>query len=105
MKEIIIKTVGGIGFLSVAMMAPNVLKTLNNMGVIPGSRQRDVIRESRKKLVKSGFLEYANNGMIKLTNRGEKEFLKMSLSNFNNKKNNILFIFICILIHLYREEH
>ena len=69
-QKAILTSVKIAGLLSVALLAPNSIKYLKSFGFIPGNRQKEIIKESRDKLVKSELLKY-EDGFLCLTNKGK----------------------------------
>lgn len=85
-QKIILQTVAGVGLLSVALFAPNVLSALQKLGFMPHGRQKDVIRDSRRKLVKLGYLEYTPSKLLRLTLKGEARLRQFSIHEYRFKK-------------------
>ncbi|MDZ4205723.1 MAG: hypothetical protein U1C12_00695, partial [Patescibacteria group bacterium] len=54
----ILQAVATVGVLSIGLVAPNVIKALSRLGIIPNNRQREYIASSASKLVKRGLLSY-----------------------------------------------
>ena len=69
-QKAILSVVKITGFISLAILAPNSLQYLKKFGIIPGKRQREIIKRSRDNLIANGLLKY-ENGFIKLTEKGE----------------------------------
>lgn len=84
-RHIILSTISAVGFLSVAMLAPNALKIFKDLGLIPHKRQREVIKQSRNRLVKQGLLVY-RNGLLSLTEKGERWLRGQQYKNWKIKK-------------------
>ncbi len=84
LKRIILTTVETAGLLSVALLAPNALIALKSLGYDPGKRQKEIIGESRKKLVKAGLLKFDGN-FLKLTEKGETKLRILEIQNFKLK--------------------
>jgi len=80
--EIILKTIAVAGLLSAAMVAPNALKAMDSLGLLPHKRQREVIRRAQKRLIKQGFLARNNNGFVCLTKKGTGELEYLEHNNF-----------------------
>ena len=77
----ILQTVGAIGILSIALMAPNVVGALGKLGILPNKRQKEYISSSASKLVKRGLLSY-ENGRYCLTSQGEKILRHWQFADF-----------------------
>jgi len=78
-KALLLASVGAVGVLAVALTAPNVLGAMAKMGMIPKPRQGEYIQSARRKLKKDGLLE-ERDGFLRLTSRGEKRLMSLSLS-------------------------
>lgn len=70
-QKIILASVAIAGALSVAAVAPNVLKAMEQMDLIPVRREKEIIARSRERLLKRGMLKY-QGGRLRLTPKGEK---------------------------------
>ena len=84
-KKIILGTVAVAGILSVGAVAPNVLTALDKMGMLPGKRQKEIIRVARERLVKQGLLVYEGT-KLRLTHKGEKVLSALELRNYEIQK-------------------
>ena len=86
LKKIILKTVAVTGIIGISLVAPGVIVAMKKLGMLPKKRQEEFIDTSRKKLIKDGYLEY-KNGLLHITDKGEKHLLKETLyENLKNKK-------------------
>jgi len=81
LRKIILETLKGVGFVSMALFLPNVLGAMLKMGLIPSPRQNDVVDRASKRLIKSGFLEWKNS-RLRLTSMGEKELRMLTLKEY-----------------------
>jgi len=72
-QKVILETIATASILGVALVAPNVLKALRALGVDVSGRKKEVINNSRKKLVTTGMLEYDVRGFLHLTKKGEEK--------------------------------
>lgn len=85
LENIILKTVATVGIVGAALIAPNVAAAFDQLGLIPGKRQKEVVNVSRDRLLKRGLLTY-RNGYVRLTKQGEKVLRTLELKNFALKK-------------------
>ncbi|PIR40268.1 MAG: hypothetical protein COV33_00755 [Candidatus Zambryskibacteria bacterium CG10_big_fil_rev_8_21_14_0_10_34_34] len=74
-KRLILQSVGLVGMVGVAAVAPNVIWAMKKIGLVPHYRQEESIEMSRKNLIKRGYLEI-KNGKVKLTRKGRLYLLK-----------------------------
>ncbi len=84
-QKIVLKTIAAAGFLSVALLAPNALRMLNVFN-INNKNSRHSINNSRRRLVKNGFVEYSKEGLLKLTPSGKKVLNKFENRDFKINK-------------------
>ncbi|MBI5045631.1 MAG: hypothetical protein HZC14_01325 [Candidatus Niyogibacteria bacterium] len=84
-KKIILGSVALVGILSVGMVAPNVLGSMAKLGILPRRRQKEIINQSRERLVRQGLLQYTN-GKLRLTTKGETVLRRLELSEYRFKK-------------------
>src|SRR3989344_940727 len=77
-QKAILGTVKAVGFLSVALVAPNAVQFLKSFGIVPGKRQESVMKRARDRLIEKNLLKY-QNGFLALTENGEAhlELLEM----------------------------
>jgi DNA-binding transcriptional regulator PaaX len=68
-QKAILMSVKAIGFLSVALLAPNAVKVLKNLGFTLNNRENESIKRSRDRLIKLGLLKYEKN-TLSLTEKG-----------------------------------
>ena len=85
LQRILLQTVGAVGFLAVALFAPNALQALKKLGIIGKKRQKEVITLARKKLIKNKLLTEHKN-VYKLTRKGEAKLRQLELKDFKFKK-------------------
>ena len=85
LKALVLGTVAVAGVLSVAVIAPNVLVAMKDLGMLPAKRQKEFIRASRERLVRQGMLAY-HDGLLRLTPKGERELRRLRLTEFAIKK-------------------
>ncbi len=82
-KKVILQTVAGVGLVSAALIAPNVVSAMIKLGLIPTGRIN--ANRSRDRLVQNGLLQYEGK-YLRLTVKGEKELRRLELSDFAMKK-------------------
>lgn len=85
LQRIILGSVAAMGVLSVALVAPNVLKAMNKLGIIPNPRRKEYIFSSAAKLTKRGLMIF-KDGHYQLTKEGEKTLRRWKLSDYKLKK-------------------
>lgn len=79
--KIILTTVGAAGLISVAILAPNALGVMQQLGFIPGKRQKEVFETARRRMVKQGLLKY-ENGFVRLTSKGKQRLRQVELKDY-----------------------
>ncbi len=85
LQKLILETVSLAGFMSIALVAPNVLKSMNKLGLIPNFRQEEYIASSASKLAKRGLLVFDGRKYC-LTATGESLLRRWQLSDFKIEK-------------------
>jgi DNA-binding transcriptional regulator PaaX len=84
LRKIILATVKTAGFISLALIGPNVLGAMIKMGMIASSRQKDVVNNASKRLVSAGLLKWRDS-KLRLTQKGEKELRTLMLAEYGKK--------------------
>ena len=84
-QKIILQTVATAGVLSVALLAPNALQVLKQIGLLPKLRQEYIFNSSRNRLVKAGLLTYEGK-FIRLTDKGEVKLRQLERHNYKLEK-------------------
>ena len=84
-QNAILSAVKVAGFLSLTVFAPNSLQYLESFGITPGKRKKEIIKNSRDRLIKSGLLEY-KDGFLNLTDKGEAKLRSLEIHNWKIKK-------------------
>ena len=84
-KKIILNTVALAGTVAVGLVAPNALRALSQLGILPNKRQKEIFESTRKRLIRQGLLEYKND-VVHLTPRGEKILRHIELKNYQIRK-------------------
>ena len=81
LQKIVLQTVAAAGFLSVALLAPNALQALRQVGLFPKHRQKEIFNSSRNRLVKTGLLAYEGK-FIRLTAKGEAKLCQLERHDY-----------------------
>ena len=81
LQKIVLQTVAAAGFLSVALLAPNALQALRQVGLFPKHRQKEIFNSSRNRLVKNGLLAYEGK-FIRLTAKGEAKLCQLERHDY-----------------------
>ena len=85
LQNVILATVATVGFLTVALIAPNVISAMGKLGLIPNKRQKEYISSSASKMTKKGLLKF-NGRFYELTQAGREQLGKWELTNFKFKE-------------------
>jgi DNA-binding transcriptional regulator PaaX len=68
------------GFISAALVAPNVLTAFEKLGISIDNKSS--INRARNHLLKEGYLKRNDEGFLSLSEKGEKKLEKLILSNY-----------------------
>lgn len=85
LQKLILETVASVGVLSIALVAPNVLKAMNKLGLIPKRRQSEYVSSSASKLAKRGLLFY-DGKRYQMTSKGESLLRRWQFADFKLQK-------------------
>ncbi len=85
LQKLILETVAAAGVLAVCLVAPNVLKSMSVLGIIPKHRQKEYVSSSAAKLVKKGLMEF-RDGYYQLTVKGGKVITLWELTEYKLRK-------------------
>ena len=85
MQKIILDTVVTAGMLSVALVAPNVIGAMDQLGILPKRRQKEYVSSTAAKMVKKGLLKF-NGKFYEPTQEGRNIFRLWQLDNYRLKK-------------------
>lgn len=85
LRKIILQSVAVTGVLSVALVAPNVLGAMAKLGMLPSSRQKDVIHRTSRKLVAQGLLVWKDS-KLRLTAKGERALRALTLQELSRSR-------------------
>ncbi|MDO8569934.1 MAG: hypothetical protein Q7R89_04155 [bacterium] len=81
LQKMILQVVADVGMLSIALMAPNVAKSMHTLGLVPRRRQNEYISSSASKLVKRGLLFYDGKRYC-MTPKGEEVLRNWQFADF-----------------------
>lgn len=84
-QEAILGTVAATGIIGIGLLAPNVVGALHKMGIIPYSREKEVVKSAASRLRKKGLLTF-ENGSYSLTKTGEKVLRNWQMSDYKIKQ-------------------
>lgn len=84
-QKIILFSIAATGVIAIGLLAPNVLGAMAKLGIIPVKRQREIIENSRSRMVKRGMLVY-EQGKLRLTPKGEAQLRRLRLLDYKLKK-------------------
>lgn len=85
LQQAILTTIGTVGILGAAVLAPNVLGAMVKLGIIPNRRQKEYISSSASKMVRKGLIRY-NGKFYVLTSAGKQQLHRWELVNFKFNK-------------------
>ncbi|MCR4279224.1 MAG: hypothetical protein NUV78_00605 [Candidatus Zambryskibacteria bacterium] len=85
LQKIILGSVAAVGVLSIGLVAPNVIRAMDKLGILPNPRRKEYISSSASKLVKRGLMKF-ENGYYQLTEGGERILRRWELSDYKFKK-------------------
>ncbi len=85
LQKIILDSVATAGILSIALMAPNVIRTMSKLGILPNPRRKEYVSSSASKLTKRGLMKF-ENGYYQLTEKGERILRRWEFSNYQLRK-------------------
>lgn len=81
-QEMVLHTVATAGIIGVALVAPNVLGALHKLGFDITGRKKEIVNRSRKRLIDEGMLEYAKDGYLRLTEKGQRKLRQLERKNY-----------------------
>ncbi len=84
-QKLVLGSVAAVGAISVALVAPGVIGAMGKLGLIPSSRQLEIIKKSRSRLVARGLLVF-QDGFLRLTPKGERVLRRLELHDFKLKR-------------------
>ena len=85
LRGLILDTIGTVGLVAVALVAPNVVGAMAKLGLIPSARQKEVVQRSCSRLVRQGLLVWKGN-KLRLTHQGEAALRQYRIRNFELPK-------------------
>ncbi len=84
-QKIILNSIATAGILSVALVAPNVIKAMKKLGILSKIRQKEYVSSSATKLVKRGLVKF-EEGYYQLTKEGEKILKLWDIDSYKLKR-------------------
>lgn len=84
-QKLILESVKAAGILSIALVAPNVIKAMDKLGLISNRRQGEIVGTLASRLSKKGLLQF-NGKYYELTEDGEKKLRKLELMGYKMPK-------------------
>lgn len=85
LQKAILSSVATAGILAVGLVAPNVIKAMNSVGILPNPRRREYVSSSASKLAKKGLLKF-ENGYYQITKEGKKILSRWELADYKPKQ-------------------
>lgn len=85
-QRAILQTIAVAGVLSVAIVAPNALQVLRQLGYKPHKRHKEVIARSRSRLLEHSLISYNRQGLLRLTPKGEAKLRQLEAHEYRLKK-------------------
>ncbi|MEK7147873.1 MAG: hypothetical protein AAB758_01090 [Patescibacteria group bacterium] len=85
LQKLVLQTVATAGLLSIALVAPNVLRSMDKLGIISRRRQNEYTSSSASKMAKKGLLRF-NGKFYELTSLGEKLLRRWQFADFKLQK-------------------
>lgn len=85
LQKLVLNTVAATGLIGAALVAPNVLGAMAELGLIPRRRQRESIRAARDRLARKGLLAWEGK-KLRLTDKGKKHLQSLELRNYEIPK-------------------
>ena len=85
LQKLILESVAAVGILSIGLVAPNVIKAMNKLGILPNPRRKEYVSSSASKLTKRGLMIF-KDGYYRLTLEGEKILRKWELTDYKLSK-------------------
>ncbi|OHA19061.1 MAG: CRISPR-associated endonuclease Cas2 [Candidatus Taylorbacteria bacterium RIFCSPHIGHO2_01_FULL_45_63] len=80
-QKVVLQTVTAVGFLSLALLAPNALQMLRVFDPKLKMLRRKVIDTSRRRMVLNGLLQY-KDGFLRLTPKGEEKLRQLEIRDY-----------------------
>jgi len=85
LQHLVLDTIKIAGFLSIGLLAPNIIGSMKKLGLLPKQRQDEYISSSASRLAKRGFLKFEDERYC-LTLTGEKLLRRWELEDYQIKK-------------------
>lgn len=84
LQQIILHTIATIGVVGIGLLAPNVIRAMSKLGILPRARQKEYVSSAASKLRQKGFLKF-EGGQYQLTTDGEKLLRHWEFANYKLK--------------------
>ena len=85
LRKLILKSIATAGLLNMAILVPNVVGAMIKLGMLPNRRQKEFVESSRKRLMRQGLIAY-KDGMLRLTQTGERALRVLELREYGTYK-------------------
>lgn len=85
LQKLILESISLAGFLTVGLVAPNVIKSMHKLGLVPKARQREYVASSASKLAKRGLIRFDGKKYC-LTSEGEKILRLWQFADFKLRR-------------------
>lgn len=81
LSRAILGVVQASGIIAVGLVAPNMPKALQKLGMLPtGGKDIGSINRARQRLIVQGYLERSSTGFLRLTKKGEMRLERLALT-------------------------
>lgn len=80
-QKIILESVKLAGILSIGLVAPNVIRAMDKLGLIQNKRQGEIVNTLASRLSKKGLLKF-NGKYYELTTEGKKKLRRLELYGY-----------------------
>ncbi|MFA6551892.1 MAG: hypothetical protein WCT19_00130 [Candidatus Paceibacterota bacterium] len=87
-QKVVLKTVITAGLLTMAVVAPNAIQSLEKLGLLKrlnGRMEKSVINRARDRLLKNGSLIKNKDGFLRITPKGERLLSNFELMDYKLK--------------------
>src|SRR3989344_1672844 len=85
LQKLILETVADVGMLTIALVAPKVIKSMYKLGLVPKKRQVEYVSSSASKLVRRGLLFY-DGKRYRMTSKGKYLLRHWQFADFQFEK-------------------
>lgn len=81
-KRALLETASAAVGLGIALAAPNAVRIFRSFGLFEYKRDDEIIKRSRKLLVKRGLMSYSSGNLLRLTEKGKAKLQHIRLTKF-----------------------